>query len=168
MDFLRPILSGLVAMIVVSLLMRAGTKGAHRDGNRRVLAYSKGFRFFAALSIPLALFVAYAAAHARPSQLPIAMCVAAGFILGAGYLAYQAFLVRLSYDDEKFYYSSPFAGRHEIPWSSVQEIGYSGLAQCHYIRTAQVSRIWCSNMLQGYEELGEFLGEKLKDRIVSA
>jgi hypothetical protein len=97
------------------------------------------------------------------------MCVAAGFILGAGYLAYQAFLVRLSYDDEKFYYSSPLAAGTRFLGPACRKFGYSGLAQCQLHSARPRSRgSGALNMLQGYEELGEFLGEKLKDRIVSA
>jgi hypothetical protein len=168
MDLMRSVMSGLIATVVVLFLMRSGTKRAQRFGDRRILTYSTGFRLFAVAFVPISAFVAYAATQARPSQLIIALSVATGFLLGTGYLVYQAFMVRFSYDDDKIYYSSPMAGTHVIPWSDVREVGYSHFLQCDYIVTAQVSRIWCSKMLQGYEELGEFLGEKLKDRIVSA
>ena len=148
--------------------MRSGTKRAQRFGDRRILTYSTGFRLFAVVFVPIAAFVAYAATQARPSQQIMALCVATGFLLGTAYLVYQAFMVRFSYDNDKIYYSSPMAGTHEIPWSDVREVGFSHFLQCDYIVTPQVSRIWCSNLLQGHEELGEFIGQKLKDRVVSA
>jgi hypothetical protein len=168
MDLMRPVVSGLVATVVVLFLMRSGTKRAQRFGDRRILTYSTGFRLFAVVFVPISVFVAYAATQARPSQQIMALCVATGFLLGTAYLVYQAFMVRFSYDNDKIYYSSPIAGTHEIPWSDVREVGYSHFLQCDYIVTAQVPRIWCSNLLQGHEELGEFIGQKLKDRIVSA
>jgi hypothetical protein len=68
--------------------------------------------------------------------------------------------VSFAYDEQHIYYRSPLAGSHTIPWCDVKEVGYSGLAQAHYLRTRQVRRIWCSNMLRGFDELGEFMSRK--------
>ncbi len=156
-DAVRPILSGLVGAAAVYLFARGGRKPAHRVGERRKLTYGIGFKVFAALLVPGALFVAYAAAHARPSQLLIAGVIAAAFVIAAPFFAYQAFFVSFEYDDQNIYYRSPLAGSHTIPWSDVLEVGYSGLLQAHYLSTKQVCRIWCSSMLRGYSELGDFL-----------
>lgn len=160
LDTFRPILSGLIGGAVVYFLARAGKTPAPRVGSRRRLCYGFGFRVFAALLVPGSLFVAYAAAHARPSQLVIAAIIATAFLAAAPFFAYQAFFVSFEYDDQNIYYRSPLAGSHTIPWSEVLEVGYSGLLQAHYISTRQVRRIWCSNMLRGFSELGEFLSRK--------
>jgi hypothetical protein len=158
-----PIVSGLVATGIVYMLSRAGRRPAKRDGTRRVLSYGIGFKLFAVLLVPGSLFVAYAASHARPSQVGIAFCVAAGFVAAALFSTYQAFFVHSEYDEANIYYRSPLAGSHRIPWSEVREVGYSAFAQSHYIRTERVRRIWCSTMLVGYEELGEFLSKKAEE-----
>lgn len=161
-SIIGPILSGLVATLVVYLLMRVGKKPAAREGDRRVLKFGIGFRVFALLLVPGSLFVTYAAVHARESQLVLALCIATGFLAAAAFFAYQAFFVRLSYDDSFIYYSAPFAGRHRIPWSAVELVAWSSVLQSYYIKTSEVSRIWCSSMLQGYEEFGAFLNAKLE------
>lgn len=160
LDTLRPIVSGLIAGVVVYLLARAGRKPAPRIGSVRVLRYGTGVRVFAGVLVPFAAFVAYAAAHARPSQATLAACIAAAFVAAAVFCAYHAFFVSFSYDEHNIYYRSPIAGSKIIPWTEVREVGYSRLAQAHYLCTSQVRRIWCSNMLVGFEELGEFLDEK--------
>ncbi len=81
-------------------------------------------------------------------------------LAAAVFFVYQVFFVRLAYDDESIYCRSPLSGSHRIPWTDVLKVGYSGLMQSHYLRTEKVPRIWCSNMLQGYEELGAFLSQK--------
>jgi len=160
LNSLHPIFSGLLGVVAVYFLARTGTKPATRKGNRRILNYGIGFKLFAALLVPGSLFVAYAAVHARPSQLVLAGLIAIVFLVAAAFFAYQAFFVSFGYDEKNIYYSSPLAGAHVIPWSDVQEVGYSGLLQAHFISTMQVRRIWCSNMLRGFEELGEFLTKK--------
>lgn len=162
-DHVRPIFSGLLGGLVVYLLIRSGRKPAPRDESRRVMTYGLGFRLFAAVLIPGSLFVAYAAAHARPSQTILAACIAAAFLVSAVFLAYQAFCVSFSYDDTHIYYKTPLAGHQVIPWSDVLEVGYSRAMQSYYLRTKQVRRIWCSSMLLGYEELGEFISERTDD-----
>ncbi|NRF69503.1 hypothetical protein HLB44_21095 [Aquincola sp. S2] len=162
-DSLRPVFSGLVGCLAVYLLARAGRKPTPRKDNVRVLTYGIGFRVFAAILVPGSLFIAYAAAHARPSQAALAGCIAAAFVAGAVFFAYQAFFVSFAYDEHNVYYRTPLAGSKVIPWSEVEELAYSGLLQSHYLRTRQVRRIWCSNMLRGYDELGEFLSRKREE-----
>ena len=159
-DIFRPILSGLVGGLVVYLLARSRSKPAPRKGDRRLLSYGLGFRIFAAILVPGSAFVAYAAAHASSNQLVLAISIAIAFAVAAIFFAYQAFFVSLAYDDDNIYYQTPLAGAKVIPWSDVEEVAYSGLMQSHYLRTKQVRRIWCSNMLRGYDELGDFLSKK--------
>jgi hypothetical protein len=163
LDTLRPILSGLIGGLVVYLFARSGRKPATVDGNRKVLAYGFGFKLFAALLVPCSLFVAYAAAHASSGQVILAACIAATFLAGAVFFAYHAFLVSFAYDETNIYYRSPIAGNHVIPWAAVRDVGYSGLVQSYYLSTPLVRRIWCSNMLIGYEELGAFISEKMQE-----
>ena len=161
LESLRPIVSGLVGGLIVYLLARSARKPAKRVKGRTILSYSTGFRLFAALLIPFSLFVAYAASQARASQIAIAAVIAVTFLASAAFFAYQVFFVQFAYDDDNIYYRSPLAGSKIIPWSDVCEVSYSGLLQAHFIRTPSVSRIWCSNMLVGYEDLGAFLDKKL-------
>ena len=160
-DFLRPIISGLIGGFVVFLLARAGRKAAPRSRDARVLSYGPGFQIVVVVLVAGAALMTYAAAYARPSQAVLAAGVAGLFVALTAFLAYQAFFVFFAYDDRYIYYRSPLAGSHTIPWSDV-EVGFSRPMQSFYLRTPQVGRIWCSNMLRGYEELGEFLSQKIE------
>jgi hypothetical protein len=158
--WLRMLVSGLVTVIVVYSLVRVGKQPAIRKGNLRLLSYGLGFRIVAMVSMPGACFVLYAAMHARSGQLIFALIMATAFAAIAVFLAYQTFFVSLAYDDENIYYWSILVGRQIVPWEQVENILYSPIAQSYYLRTKNVRRIWCSNMLRGYEELGEFLDKK--------
>jgi len=159
-DTFRPILSGLIGALVVYFLARSRHKPAKTVGTKKFLVYGIGFKIFSAILIPGSLFVAYAASQARSSQVILAACIAAAFLVSAIFFAYQAFFVSLAYDNDNIYYKTPIGGSYVIPWTDVLEVGYSSFMQSHYIRTIQVQRIWCSYMLCGYEEFGEFLAKK--------
>lgn len=160
MDHLQSIVTGVAPLVAMYLLARAAKRPAPRVGSRRVLTYGLGVRIFSALFAPSALLFGYAALHMRPTQRVVSLCAAAAFVLLGVAMAYLAFLVRVSYDEEFLYFSSPLKGAHRISWTDVTEVGYSHWAQCNYIRSKQVSRIWYSHMQLGYDELGEFLKRK--------
>src|SRR5262245_29512722 len=161
LDFLSAIISGLVGGLVVFLLVRGGRKPAPRSGDARVLSYGPGFQIVVAALTAGAALMTYAATWAHPSQAVLAAVIAGLFVALTASLAYQAFFVFFAYDDRHIYYRSPLAGSHTISWSDV-EVGFSRPLQSFYLRTPQVGRIWCSNMLRGYGELGEFLSRKIE------
>src|SRR5215813_9430237 len=151
LDFLRPIISGLIGGFVVFLLVRAGRKPAPSSGDARVLSYGPGFQILVAVLVAGAVLMTYAAAYARPGQAVLAAGIAALFVALTTFLVYQAFFVFFAYDDRYIYYRSPLAGSHTIPWSDV-EVGFSRPMQSFYLRAPHVGKIWCSNMLRGYAE----------------
>jgi hypothetical protein len=124
-----PLVSGLVATATWYLLSGVGRRPARRSGARRVLIYGLGIRVFAVLLIPGSLFLVYAGTHARPGQTAIWLVLCAGFLAAAVFSAYQAFFVRLEYDEANLYYRSPLVGSHRIPWSEVREVRYSALTR---------------------------------------
>jgi len=144
MEWWRPIISGLVGALVVALLFRLARPGARVEGDRKVLEYGLGFKLLAVLVVPVSAFVAYAAAHARPSQVLAATLVALFFVLASGYLLYEVFFVKLMYDQRFIYHSTPLRGRRTVPWESVTEVGYSSLRQAHYLATRAQGTIWLS------------------------
>jgi len=163
-DWLRPILSGLIGSLVGAWLLFAflKEKGEVREGVR-VLSYSKPFKIFSALLVPFAVFVIYAASQACEEQRIPAFIVASFFGLSAIFFPYQAFFISFRYDDDYIYYKSPLVGKKKVPWSHLEEIGYSWLAQSDYIVVRGIGKIWCSNMLNGYPALGEFLYNKINE-----
>lgn len=156
MNAILPFLLAIAGVLIIYLLYRPDPV-AKREGARRLLTYRLRIRIFSALCIPLTLFVCYAAAHARSSQLLPAALVSTAFILITIFLIYQVFTVHIAWDDDYIYYQSPFAGKHRIAWTDVEDIDYSPLTGSHYLQTPPVRRIYCSPLHGGYDELGEFL-----------
>lgn len=162
-DKIRPILSGLAGgLLVLALVAFTKHEGKH-DGNIRHLDYGKPFKILAFLVIPFAAFVVYLVSQSYKGQEIPACLVAAIFVAGAIFLPYQAFFVKFSYDDEFVYYKSPLKGTKKVPWSNLLEVGYSKLLQSDFIVIDGIGKIWCSNMLNGYGELCEFLENKVEE-----
>lgn len=162
-NWIRPILSGLAAALVVWLMVALTKRESKREGRVRHLSYGKPFKVFSALLVPFAAFVVYAASHSAEGQEVPAFLVAASFTAAAIFLPYQAFFVEFSYDDDFIYYKSPLSGAKQAPWHNLVEVGYSRFLQADYLVVEDIGKIWCSNMLNGYAELGEFLEEKVRE-----
>jgi small-conductance mechanosensitive channel len=160
MDWWRPVISGLVGALVVYLLFRLARPVARTEGDRKILEYGRGFRLLAVVFVPVSAFVAYAAAHARPSQSLVAALVALFFVLATAYLLYEAFYVKLGYDQRFIYHYTPLRGERRVPWESVTEAGYSPLFQAHYLATRTQGKIWFSPWLNGFPEFVEYIGQR--------
>ncbi|TGD70683.1 hypothetical protein E4634_20870 [Mangrovimicrobium sediminis] len=162
-NWIRPIISGLAGGIVVWLLISMTKGSGEVKEGVKVLSYSTPFKIFCGLLIPFSMFVVYAMSQSYKGQEIPAFLVAFGFIAGAIFFPYQAFLTNFAYDEEFIYYKSPLVGRKKEPWENLIDVGYSWLLQSDYIVVDGIGKIWCSNMLNGYAELGEFLEEKIQD-----
>lgn len=162
-NWARPILSGLAGGLFVWALVALTKDQAKREGNIRHLHYGKPFKIFSLLLIPFAVFVVYAVSQSYKGQEIPAFLVALGFVSGAVFFPYQAFFVKFSYDNEFVYYKSPLAGANKEPWNNLIDVGYSKLLQADFIVVDGIGKIWCSNMLNGYGELGEFLEKKVQE-----
>src|SRR5690606_35781513 len=162
-NWIRPILSGLAGGLFVWALVAFTKDQGKREGSIRHLPSEQRFKAVTFVRSPFAVFVFYAVSHSYRGQEIPAFLVALGFVAGAIFFPYQAFLVRFSYDDEFVYYKSPLAGAKKEPWSNLLDVGYSKLLQADFIVVDGIGKIWCSNMLNGYGELGEFLEEKVQE-----
>ena len=162
-NWIRPILSGLAGGLFVWALVAFTKDEGKREGSIRKPHYGKPFKIFAMLLIPFAGFVVYAVSQSYKGQELPAFLVATGFVAAAIFFSYQAFFVKFSYDDEFVYYKSPLAGAKKEPWSNLLDVGYSKLLQADFIVVDGIGKIWCSNMLNGYGELGEFLEKKVQE-----
>lgn len=160
MDSLRPILAGLAAAGIAVLLMRAGRKPSPREEGRHHIRYGAAPRLLALGLLLISPVFAYVALRARPGEVLVAIGITA-FVFGfALFFAYQTFFVELSYDRSYLYYHSPWAGSYQIPWHDVRAVRWSRLLQCHYIETAQVHRIWLSQMCAGHDDLVRLINRK--------
>lgn len=162
-NWIRPIISGIAGGAVVWLMISMTKSSSKVKEGVKILSYSKPFKIFSVLLIPSAIFVVYAVSQSYEGQEIPAFLVAFGFIAGAIFFPYQAFLTNFAYDEKFVYYNSPLAGNKNEPWEKLVDVGYSWLLQSDYIIVEDIGKIWCSNMLNGYDELGEFLEKKVQD-----
>lgn len=162
-ETIRPIISGLLGAICVYFIVGFTTESAKTSNGRKILEYGLPVKILITILISFSIFVVYAASQARESQIVIASIIAGCFLLGAIFFGYQVFLVKFSYDSNFVYYKSPFCGSKKVPCSSLLYIGYSTLLQADYIVIDGIGKIWCSKMLNGYTELGEFLEQKTQE-----
>ena len=162
-NWIRPILSGLAGALFVWALVAFTKSEGKQEGNIRHLYYGKPYKIFALLLVPFSGFVTYAASQSYKGQEIPAFLVSICFIASAIFFLYQAFLVKFSYDNEFVYYKSPLLGSKKQPWSNLSDVGHSKILQADFIVIDGIGRIWCSNMLNGYCELGEFLENKIKE-----
>ena len=166
MSWFQPVfnimVSGLGGGFFVWLLVAGTKEKAVRKGKRRYLSYGKGFKAFALLLIPLAAFVVWLMLINVRGQEFTAFLVASGFVAGAIFFPYQAFLIKFSYDDNFIYYQSPLAGDNKVSWKHLSEIGYDWFLQTDYIFVDGIGKIYCSNMMNGTSELGIFLEKKTR------
>ncbi|MBN8432092.1 hypothetical protein JF535_14660 [Microbulbifer salipaludis] len=160
LNWARPLISGLIGGLAVYFLVRYTKYSAEVEGGVRTVAYSKPFKIFSAALIPFAVFILYAMSQSYEGQELAAGLVGGGFLAAAIFFPYQAFLVSFKYDDEYIYYRSPICGNRTVQWGNLSKVGYSWLMQADYIVVEGIGRIWCSNMLNGYAELMEFVSAK--------
>ncbi len=155
------LVSGLGGAFFVWLLVAGTKEKAVGKGKMRYLSYGRGFKAFALLLIPFAAFVVWLMMINVRGQEFMAFLVASGFVAGAIFFAYQAFWVKFSYDDSFVYYKSPLAGDNKVSWSCLSDIGYDWFLQTDYIVVDGIGKIYCSNMMNGIDELGAFLDRKM-------
>ncbi|CAM2821711.1 hypothetical protein PAT01_39350 [Pseudoalteromonas atlantica] len=156
---LSPIISGLIGGVIATLMVVFAKNKSERVGDARQLTFGILFKAFAFLLVPFTFFVLYAISQSYEGQEIAASLVGLGFLLGSIFFPYQAFFIEFSYDDKNVYFKSPIAGNKKVSWNGLRKVGYSWLLQADYIVVDGIGRIWCSNMLQGYGELMEFLAE---------
>lgn len=156
---ISPIISGLIGGLIATLITVFVKRNSERVGDVRQLNYGILFKAFAFLSVPFTFFVLYAISQSYEGQEISAGLVGLGCVLGSIFSPYHAFFIEFSYDDENVYFKSPVAGNKKASWDGLRKVGYSWLLQADYIVVDGIGKIWCSNMLQGYGELMEFLAE---------
>lgn len=152
-----PIYSGLIGGLAVAAMVFLTKNESRTENNRHYLEFGLLFKIFSVAIIPFAILILFAMFKSFEGQEIAAILVGAGFTAAAIFFPYQAFLVKFSYDKQFVYYKSPIAGDNKVSWDKLEKVDYSWLLQADYIVLEGVGRIWCSNMLNGYGELMEFI-----------
>lgn len=153
----RPILSGLIAFLVIYVLARLAARGgARRQEGWASLSPGRALQGMAVVVLLGSGFVAYAATRAGPGQEVIAAIVAIVFALGAIYLSYSVFFTRFRWNDDAIESWHLLGGTHRLPWSDIAEGGYNRWLQAFWIRGSGGRRVWYSPLWQG---IGTFHAE---------
>jgi hypothetical protein len=148
-----PIISGLIALVVVYLLSKAvRAEPAQRSGKNWV-EFGLGYKVLAVLFFPFSAFVTYAASHASADQKSLALFIAAAFWVMSVYLAYAVFFTHLSYDDDFIYCWTPRQRQRQIPWSAVNDLRYSALTQAYSLKTNGFGQVSISPQANGSQAL---------------
>lgn len=162
MNYLRPILSGLIGAVAVYFLLRLARPSARVEDGRRVIEYGRGYRVLVVFLAPFSLFVAYAATQARPGQTVIAALVALFFIIASVYLTHEVFFVKFGYDADFIYHYTPLRGQRKVAWQSITDAGYSAIRQAHYLATEHQGKIWFSPWMDGFAEFVDYANRQWK------
>lgn len=136
-------------------MYRAGDRPAHRIGPRRHLRAGRALRLLVLGNVALALAGFWLVRHAAPEQRLWGWTALAVILAGALYLVYRVFLTRTWFDEDAVHFTSPLRGTRTIRFDRIADLGWSWLAQCDYIASADGERIHVSQMLEGYGELYE-------------
>ena len=148
--------------VFFSLMYSAGDKPARRLGTLRQLRAGTLLRLVAIFNVLVVIGGCYAVQFARADQRLMAWIAMGIILLGALYLLYGVFLTKVSFDDFAVYYESAFAGKREIRFEDIAEVGWSWLYQSDFIASSSGQRIYLSRALQGYEELNDALSYHLE------
>lgn len=156
LEQLGPILAGVAGGAAFYLLGQCGKRPATRRGGERYLRFTLPVRLLIVLLVGAIALIVYGAATAQTGAR-LRLLAGASIALLIAYAACFVFFVELSYDAQHLHYRTLFAGVRSIPWSQVECTGYSELLQCHFIQTTPIRRIWCSFMMEGFDELFDFI-----------
>jgi hypothetical protein len=158
----RSIVIAVAAAVIVGLLAGlAARKAPDKSKGMRALTWPAGTRILAVILFAGSFFVAWAATHARPSQVLPATLVSTAFLLGSAYMAYCVFLYRVWWTTEGIGSWHPLGGRRFIRWDDVEGGRYIGWAQVYVLRGGG-RRIWYSPMHAGLAHLHRFISSRLK------
>lgn len=157
-----PIYSGLIGGLAVATMVFFANDKSKKEGDIHYLEYGLFFKGFSILLVPFTLFILYAMFQSFEGQEIAASLVGVGFVAASIFFPYQTFFVKFSYDKEFIYFKSPIAGNKKASWADLEKVGYSWLLQADYIVVKGIGKIWCSNMLNGYGELMEFISSRNK------
>ena len=129
------IIGGIVATLLLGWLASLAKKDAKSCSGRLVLEYGRAVRVTGWFFALLGLFFIYAAAHASEDQTVIAMCVGGSLSAGCMALFLEFHFVRIEFDAESIYLSSPWRRRRVIRWADIVGYSYSNMNRWHILKT---------------------------------
>jgi len=157
MENLRPILSGVLGALVAGLLMAWVARGGASELRKGHVCYGARIRAVAVLMLAIAVFIAYAALHASPSQRVVAFFVAAPLLAGSVWFVVETFFVTASVSTTHLTHRSPWSGTRSIPWSAVTGYEFSSTMSWHVLETSGYGKVRLSSYMLGVDQVAEYL-----------
>jgi hypothetical protein len=158
---LVPLLSGLIAALLVYLLSRSVRPTTAQHEGRRWVEFGPAYKLLVAAFFPLSAFVSYAASQASADQQTLAGLIALCFWLGTIYLAYGFYFVQINYDEDSIYQQSPLRGQRRIPWDAISAIDYSTATQSYTLKSEGYGDVSISPLADGCAALVEAARSRL-------
>jgi phosphotransferase system glucose/maltose/N-acetylglucosamine-specific IIC component len=152
---LRPLFSALVALVLIYIVSNwAGAEAPPQPGT---LYFGRRARCLSGVFFFLALFVAFAASRARPSQRLLAAVIATCFVLTAVYLVLEFFVTRITFDSYGIFHRNPWRGARRVPWSAINGYRFSIGWGAHIFLTHSYGQLRIDTALLGLEPLRQEL-----------
>ena len=163
MENLRPLLSGLIGAVIAGLLLRWVSRESGKALPSGTVRYGGRMRATSLFLLAIGSFIAYAAAHASPSQRWIAFLVAAPLFAGSVWFVMEAFLVSAKVTKENLEHRSPWRGTRTIPWSRITGYSYSHAMGWHVLEAEGYGAVRLSVYMSGVDQVAEQLASQQSD-----
>jgi len=156
MDNLRPIISGLIGGLAAILLLAWALRASppQQDGEIR---YGSRMRLLALFCLALALFIGYAALHARADQRSIAYGVSGVLLSSVAWFVLEVLFVRVRITESHLEVRSPWRRRRVIPWTAITGYEFSEINRWHILSTKGFGKVRLSCYLSGVDQIAAHL-----------
>jgi len=153
LDWFRPLIAGLVAVVVVGLLTRTIARQPHEQEGWHVVGYGRGYRLLAALFVPFCVFVTFAALQASDTQRAIAAIVTTAFWAATVILFVEVYFTEIRYNMTEIRVKSVFKPVRVVAWDDIMGLGRFPRRQSYFLETRSGQNIWVSPLYNGAEAL---------------
>jgi hypothetical protein len=161
-ESLNGLIGGAVGCAVLFLLLRTVQPLPARKDGKFVLFFGRAIRFFGVAALCLGTFFLYAAAHSSPDQRVLAWSVAGTLAAGSFYLFLEVWFVRIEFDEQFIYATSPWRGKRQIPWEAVEALEYSERNQWFVLKTTDQGSVRISIFRSGHRVLVKRICRELR------
>jgi len=153
------VIGGVITVFLMTALLQTVRQTARSVGSRQILEYGRPMRVLGVAMLLLGLLLLYAASCASAEARAAAWTACSLGAASGLWVFLEFFFVRIEFDDESIYTTSPWRRKRRIPWSDIVTCRYSNVNRWHVIKTRTHGTLRVSTYLSG---IGSFL-EKLGD-----
>lgn len=157
MEYLRPLLSGLIGVVITGLLLRWVSRESEEALPPGAVRYGRRMKSISLFMLAIGSFIAYAALNASPDQRGTAFLVATPLVLSSVWFVLEVFLVSAEVTNETLIHTSPWRGTRKIPWSAIIGYSYSSAMSWHVLETEGYGTVRLSVYMSSVDQVAEQL-----------